>query len=85
VAPQLEFAQFNGVDNKILMTHFYELMVEERILMPTISHSFSHSEKDLKHTLEATDRVLQKISRLDLSDIPLKSSTLIEPVFRKFN
>ncbi|MCK4445449.1 MAG: hypothetical protein KAW56_00035 [Candidatus Marinimicrobia bacterium] len=61
-------------------------MIKNNILIPWITPSFSHKEKELEKTLviiEKTLKVYKKTSENDV-DKYLKS-LFIKPVFRKYN
>jgi len=85
VAPQLEFVPSQHIDSFALATFFYELMINERIIMPTISPSFAHSDRDLEFTINAFERVLGTIARADLSEISKRDTHILSPVFRELN
>ena len=67
-------------------TLFQEVMIQNKILIPYISISLSHSFKELDLTLKAVNKAL-KIYRdaLEKGVFNFLKSSPIKPVFRKFN
>lgn len=67
-------------------TLFIQEMIKNKILMPYISISFSHKDRELNMTLEAVTNSLITYKRCLESGIENHLNTeVIKPVFRKFN
>jgi glutamate-1-semialdehyde 2,1-aminomutase len=61
-------------------------MIKQGVLMPWIALSFSHTELELKHTLEATEKALQVYKKaVDGNIKDYLVGKAIKPVFRKYN
>ena len=88
VSPWLSFTQSDGVNvDQDLRTLFLQEMIHAGVLMPYISVSTSHRDEELKFTLVAVERVLNKIAPL-LKNNCFKNfidGPIVKPVFRKFN
>lgn len=69
-----------------LKTKFYEELVNSKILMPTITPSFSHGNKEIQLLAGALDKVLSKI-RLNRKSKSYFANQdhLLSTVFRKIN
>lgn len=69
-----------------LRTLFAQCLLEKKILMPYISISYAHKEKELIYTLKAVKYALKiyKLALYNGVENYLKSN-IIKPVFRKFN
>ena len=69
-----------------LRTLFAQEMMKEKILIPWVALSYSHSEADIQHTLQAVEKAL-KVYALGLEDGFEKYliGKPIRPVFRKYN
>ena len=76
----------NNKDSMEFRTLFAQEMIKQGILIPWITSSYSHKNKELKITLEAIKNSLETYKKALKKGIPLylKSQT-IKPVFRKFN
>lgn len=85
IAPLLDFSRNPSVDHLSLSTLFYELLSEQKVLMPSISHSYAHSERDLVFTLNAFDETLRAVSSFDMENLLPKYNHKLGPVFRKTN
>ena len=69
-----------------LKTKFYEELVDSKILMPTITPSFSHGNKEIQLITGALDRVLSKICQnRNRKSYFANQDHLLSPVFRKIN
>jgi glutamate-1-semialdehyde 2,1-aminomutase len=76
----------NNKDSMGFRTLFAQEMIKQGILIPWITSSYSHKNKELKMTLEAISNSLATYKKALKNGISnyLKSQT-IKPVFRKFN
>ena len=61
-------------------------MIKNNVLMPWVSISYSHKQKELNKTMDALDRSLYVVNKALKNGISryLKGS-VIKPVFRRFN
>jgi glutamate-1-semialdehyde 2,1-aminomutase len=67
-------------------TLFSQEMIKNKVLMPYISLSFSHKEKELEITLKAVKNSLEIYKKALLEGISnYLESSVIKPVFRKYN
>lgn len=84
--PNVIFNPNTDVSPVELRTLFLQELVKMGVLMPWVSISYSHTEDDLKHTLEAMSVALEACRRgVDTEIRPYLSGDLIKPVFRKYN
>lgn len=67
-------------------TLFAEKMMENNVMIPAISLSYSHKQAELDHTLDAVEKALEayKNALSDGIEKHLKSKP-VKPVFRKYN
>ncbi len=69
-----------------LKTLLQEELIKNNILMPWISISSSHGDKEARYVIKIFDKILPKIRRIIDNDInKYKFRNIIKPVFRKFN
>ena len=62
-------------------------MCKKKVLMPWISYSFSHKDKELKYTIKAINNAL-KICKKAVDEKNIKKylvGSSSKPVFRKYN
>ena len=84
--PNVIFHPNTDVNPVELRTLFLQELVKMGVLMPWVSISYSHTEDDLKHTLEAMSVALEACRRgVDTGIRPYLSGELVKPVFRKYN
>jgi glutamate-1-semialdehyde 2,1-aminomutase len=82
---------FNFVDgpnwtSTQLKTRFLSLMIDAGVLMPTISQSWSHGDKEMKLFSRALNRTLDVLtSNVHSCTFFQEQEHLLAPVFRKFN
>ena len=76
----------SGEMSLALRTLFSQEMIKNNVLIPWISLSYSHDEKELEITLEAVEKAL-KIYAIALEEGTEKylKGAVIRPVFRKYN
>jgi len=78
-----------NVENKNslkLKTLLQEELIKHSILMPWISISSSHGDKEAKYVIRVFKKILPKIKKILDKDInKLKFKNLVKPVFRKYN
>ena len=69
-----------------MRTLFNQEMIKNRVLIPWISPSFAHNDKEIDITIKAMDKAL-KIYKLALNGNKKKyiKGHIIKPVFRKYN
>jgi glutamate-1-semialdehyde 2,1-aminomutase len=76
----------NGETSLAFRTLFAQSMLDMNIIMPYIAISNSHKEKELAMTLEAVNYSLDIYRRaIDEGIEKFLKSTIIKPVFRKYN
>lgn len=69
-----------------LKTLLQEELIKNNILMPWISISSSHGDKEADYVIKIFNKILPKIRRIIDNDInKYKFKNVIKPVFRKFN
>ena len=69
-----------------LKTLLQEELIKHRILMPWISISSSHGDKEAIYLLKVFKIILPKIKKIIDKDInKLKFKNIVKPVFRKYN
>jgi glutamate-1-semialdehyde 2,1-aminomutase len=86
-SPQYQTLDKFGQNSLELKTFFMQEMIKEGIIIPWISLSYSHTEKELEITLKALDKVFEKYYEVLLHD-DIKSriqGAIVKPVFRKYN
>ncbi len=67
-------------------TLFSQELIKHKVLMPWVSVSLAHQDKELKHTLSAVEKSLQVYKKALRHGIEkYLSGPAIKPVFRKFN
>lgn len=69
-----------------MRTLFAEKMLDEKVMMPYIAISASHGDEELNITMEAVGKSMDIYAKA-LNDSPQKflNSSVIKPVFRKYN
>ncbi|HWY36600.1 MAG TPA: hypothetical protein VNX68_18295, partial [Nitrosopumilaceae archaeon] len=85
--PQILCTKENGIYWPELTTCFHEELISYGILIPWITITYSHTELELKITLEALQKGMQKVKSV-LENDNLRASFVgeaIKPVFRPFN
>jgi glutamate-1-semialdehyde 2,1-aminomutase len=85
--PQILCTSMYGQFWPELNTLFHQLMIEEGILIPWISITYSHKAEHLEVTLTALEKTLQAL-RLIIADDKICESLIgdaAKPVFRKWN
>jgi glutamate-1-semialdehyde 2,1-aminomutase len=85
-SPNIIFEPKTHINPFELRTLFLQELLKMGVLMPWVSISYSHTEDDLKQTMEAMDTAL-KVCRQGIElgiDSYLESET-VKPVFRKYN
>ena len=67
-------------------TLFAQEMVNNDVLMPWVSISYAHGDMELEKTLDAAKKTLEVYSEgLDKGVGEYLNSSVIKPVFRKYN
>jgi glutamate-1-semialdehyde 2,1-aminomutase len=76
----------NGEPSLAFRTLFSQEMIKNKVLIPWVALSYSHGEKELKLTLDATKKslIVYKKALQEGIDKYLVGS-VVKPVFRKFN
>jgi glutamate-1-semialdehyde 2,1-aminomutase len=86
ISLDLTFEPRENIDSAILKTLFFELLADQKILMPSISPSNAHTQKDLNLTYTAIEAVIEKIEKIPPSHWKHAiRGHLLQPVFRKYN
>ena len=69
-----------------IKTLFMQEMIKNRVLIPWVSISYCHKQKELDKTMSALDKSLHVINKALKNGISryLKGN-IIKPVFRRFN
>lgn len=79
--------RINGKISYPLRTLFMQEMCKQKVLMPWISHSFSHKHRELKLSINAINNAL-KICKKAIDEKNIKKYLVgqpCKPVFRKYN
>ena len=86
VALEIQFLSGENWTSEQLKTKFYTLLMDQGILMPTISQSWSHGCKELKKLSTAFDILLTKLTKnKNDSGYFQEQIHTLSPVFREFN
>lgn len=86
ISPEFKFMGSENWSADQLKTKFFEELLNYRIMMPTITPSFSHSIKETRLTSKAIDNVLSKINiNIKRKSYFSNQKHLLLPVFRKVN
>jgi glutamate-1-semialdehyde 2,1-aminomutase len=85
--PQIVCTHPDGTFWPDLQTSFHEEMISWGVLMPWITITYSHGQKELDHTFEALQKAMRKVSGVVATGRLRESYTgdPIKPVFRPFN
>ena len=86
--PQILCTQENGAYWPALHTSFHEEIISYGVLMPWITITYSHGDKELQQTFEALQAGMRKVRNIIESKLPVESTftgPAVKPVFRKFN
>lgn len=85
--PQIICTHADGTYWPDLHTSFHEELIECGILIPWISITYSHEEKDVELTLTALKKAMIKIKKAVETNTVEQSfvGPAVKPVFRKFN
>jgi glutamate-1-semialdehyde 2,1-aminomutase len=79
--------KINGKISYPLRTLFMQEMCKKKVLMPWISYSYSHKDKELKYTIKAINNAL-KICKKAVDEKNIRKylvGSSSKPVFRKYN
>ncbi|MCG9900357.1 MAG: glutamate-1-semialdehyde 2,1-aminomutase [Hydrotalea sp.] len=85
--PQIVSTTAEGVYWSELHTLFHQHMIENNILIPWISITYSHTEKEVEETLNVFKHVLNEIKQ-NINENKVTNSFVgnaVKPVFRKYN
>jgi glutamate-1-semialdehyde 2,1-aminomutase len=78
-----------NIDNKNsfeLKTLLQEELIKHKVLMPWISISFAHGDKEADYVIGVFNKIIPKIKKIIGKDIEKrKFKNLLKPVFRKYN
>ena len=76
----------NNKNSFKLKTLLQEELIKNNILMPWISISSSHGDKEANYVIKVFNKILPKIRRIIENDInKYNFKNIIKPVFRRFN
>ncbi len=86
--PQILCTHQDGTYYPELHTSFHEEMIENRVLIPWISITYAHTEKELEQTFEAFEKAMAKVANIVHNGLDVNDSFVgdaVKPVFRPFN
>ena len=86
--PQILCTREDGAYWPELHTSFHEEVISWGVLIPWITITYSHGEKELQLTFEALQAGMRKLRRIIDSGIAVESTftgPAVKPVFRKYN
>jgi glutamate-1-semialdehyde 2,1-aminomutase len=85
--PQILCTKSNGDFWPELHTFFHEIVINQGVLIPWITITFSHTEKELEITINAIKKALEKLKPIiENNDVErLLVGKPLKPVFRKYN
>ena len=85
--PQIICTKENGEFWPELHTFFHDILINEGIFIPWITITYSHTEKELKITMDAIEKAL-KILKPIIKNNEVEKLLVgdpVKPVFRKYN
>ena len=85
--PQIICVKKSGEFWPELHTFFHDILINEGILIPWITITYSHSEKELKKTMSAIKKAFEILKPIIMNNEveKLLVGNAIKPVFRKYN
>jgi len=86
--PQILCTHEDGSYWPELQTSFHEEVISHGVLIPWITITYAHGEKELQQTLEALQAGMRKLRKIVEEKIPVETTyagPAVKPVFRKFN
>jgi glutamate-1-semialdehyde 2,1-aminomutase len=85
-SPYYECHDDNKIPSLKIKTLFMQEMIKNKVLMPWVSISFSHKQREFDKTMEALDKSLYIVNKALKNGVNrYLKGRVIKPVFRQFN